>query len=254
MFLIGLLFGSFLGVISYRLPRGVSFFKGRSLCSNCHSQISWYDNIPLLSFLFLNGKCRVCKNSIGIREPIIEISTGLFFVLAYYFSTTYVSIFWINALPFFVKLFFILFLFFMLMLILVTDIEHQIILDFSSFFILGISLLLILIFNRDILYLYLLSGIVSSIFFLLLHLITFGRGMGLGDVKLALSLGVILGPVLSFFWIITSFIIGGIIAFILLISNKAHLGQKIAFGPFLVVSFLIIFYFGEKIINYFYLF
>ncbi|MFI5241264.1 MAG: prepilin peptidase, partial [Microgenomates group bacterium] len=81
---LGLVFGSFVGAITYRIPRGKSFTKGRSNCDGCGNQISWYDNIPLLSFLILKGKCRHCSQKISIRYPIIEVFVAILFLLVYF--------------------------------------------------------------------------------------------------------------------------------------------------------------------------
>ena len=81
IFLLGLVFGSFLTSFPYRLLIGELFPKGRSYCPQCKKQINWYDNIPLLSFILLKGKCRSCKKKIPLVYPITELSTGLLFVL-----------------------------------------------------------------------------------------------------------------------------------------------------------------------------
>jgi len=84
IFTAGLIAGSFIGALTYRLPRGLSILYGRSFCPKCKSKISWYDNIPLLSYALLNGRCRHCKKIISRRYPIIELSTAVIFVLLGY--------------------------------------------------------------------------------------------------------------------------------------------------------------------------
>src|SRR3989344_75443 len=84
IFIIGLVVGSFVGALSYRLPRGISIIKGRSFCPNCRKQVFWYDNIPLLSFLIIGGKCRNCRKSISIRYPLIETLTAFVFLGIYF--------------------------------------------------------------------------------------------------------------------------------------------------------------------------
>src|SRR5258708_17197299 len=79
LFVLGLIIGSFLGALSYRLPRNMSISKGRSICPNCKHQIAWFDNIPLLSYVILLGKCRNCHKKISWREPAIELATGITF-------------------------------------------------------------------------------------------------------------------------------------------------------------------------------
>lgn len=86
VFILGLCVGSFLNVLIYRLPKNLGFVKGRSFCPKCKHKLSWFDNIPLLSFLFLKGKCRYCKKPISIRYPLVEVVTGLLTVLIFNFK------------------------------------------------------------------------------------------------------------------------------------------------------------------------
>ena len=127
-------------------------------------------------------------------------------------------------------------LFFLTLCIFITDLEHQIIPDELTW----IILLLGLIANSQSPMTVLFSAFFLSLLLLFLHLITKGRGMGLGDVKLAVALGLWLGLEKGLIWLILSFIIGGIVASILLLLKKAKLKTKIAFGPFLIIAFWLI--------------
>ncbi|MDD5448660.1 MAG: prepilin peptidase [Actinomycetota bacterium] len=89
IFILGLVFGSFFNVSIYRMPRGLSL-GGRSFCPRCKSQIAWYDNIPLLSFVALRGRCRSCGGRISPRYPIVELSTALLFVLSYHWTRSFI--------------------------------------------------------------------------------------------------------------------------------------------------------------------
>src|SRR4030066_1347653 len=84
-FISGLVTGSFLGVVAYRLPRRLSIIKPASFCPNCKKKILFYDNIPLLSFIILKGRCRYCKNKIPVKNLLIEIITGILFLTNYIF-------------------------------------------------------------------------------------------------------------------------------------------------------------------------
>lgn len=117
--------------------------------------------------------------------------------------------------------------------------EHQIIFDESVWILLGLSL--VLNFNQDIMP-HLFSGFLASFLILLIHLFTKGRGMGLGDVKLSVALGSYFLPINMVNWLFGAFLTGGVVAFILLLLGRARLKQKIAFGPFLVVAFLYIYF------------
>lgn len=172
LFILGLIAGSFLAALSYRLPRNISIKTGRSFCPNCKTQINWQDNIPLLSYLLLKGKCRKCRKKISWRYPIIEFATAIVFVLT-----------GLNP--------FMLFIGCLLVLIFVIDLEHQLIPDELVFAGLGASLIYLL--SSVTFYQNLLAGFLAALFLLLIHFVTLGRGMGLGDVKLALFLGSLLG-------------------------------------------------------------
>ena len=215
--LFGLVVGSFIGVVSYRLPRGLGFIKGRSFCDNCKKSLRWYDNIPAFSYLLLSGKSFCCSKKISIRYPLIEIASGIGTVLIYLLSSNFIFIV----------------LFYLLLVVFIIDIENQIIPDTFSF----------LIFLGGLLYFFsyekILAGFLLSSVILFVYIATKGRGMGLGDVKLTLGLGTWLGLSKGFTFLFTSFLIGGIIALLLLLLGRAKMKTKIAFGPFLIIGFLL---------------
>lgn len=226
LFVFGLLFGSFVAAWSWRYPRKISNVSGRSFCDFCKKELRWYDNIPLISYLFLAGKCRSCGKRISIRYPIIELITALGFVLIG-FNILY------------------LLLFLILELIFIIDFENQIIPDQLVFY--GI-LLAIFTLNGQ-LYNPLFAGFLAALFLLMIHIITKGRGMGLGDVKFAILAGMIIDIKLLGIWMLLSFLTGGIVGIILILSKWAKLKDKIAFGPFLIISIPITLIWGEKIIT-----
>lgn len=231
LFLFGLIIGSFLAALTYRFPRGVIITKGRSFCPNCKHTIAWFDNIPLLSYLLLKGKCRNCGRKISVRYPVIEFATGIVFLLI-----------GVNPL--------LLIISSVLIAILVIDWEHMIIPDDFVFF--GLFTAFVFLLGRpDAFYLNLFTGFASALFFLAVYIFSSGKGMGLGDVKLAVLIGAVLGPGLSLVWLFSSFITGGIVAAILLASRKAKLKERIAFGPFLVIGFFIAALMGDKLLYLF---
>ena len=223
--LMGLVLGSFVSALTYRLPRGISNSKGRSSCDTCKKSLPWYVNIPVFSYLFLGGKSACCSRKISIRYPLIEL-TSMFGAL-YFFDV------------FSILLAFVYYLLFLITLtIFVIDIEHQIIPDELSWLVLVLVFLSpFSIYNTP--YANLFAGFLYSFSLLSIHLITRGRGMGLGDVKLALGMGMWLGLHKGLIWLFASFLTGGVIAFILLLTGRAKLKQKIAFGPFLIIGFWI---------------
>ena len=235
-FITGLAFGSFLGALTYRLPRKESFVGGRSRCDRCRAEIKWYDNIPLLSFLVLQGRCRNCLKPISIRYPLIELATALGVVGIYILNRQF-PIFLIIILLITISIF-------------VIDFEKKIIPDELIFLGLGVTSVALLLGWNGPFYLHFFGGFASGFFLLLVHLITGGRGMGLGDVKYALFPGTILGWPLSIVWLFISFLTGAGVGAILIILGKAKLGKHIAFGPFLALSFIITAVFGRVLIKW----
>ncbi len=240
----GLAIGSFLGAYTYRYPRDISIGHGRSFCPRCKKTIYWYNNIPLFSFLFLRGRCSDCGERISLRYPTIELLTGVLMVLIY--SERLRIIGNLGMLGSNLGLWTILLLFVTscLIAVFVIDFESQFIPDETSF------LMLLFIFGGlvftswELVYVNLLAGLGGSIFLLLIHLVTGGRGMGLGDVKLAIPLGMLLGPYLTVVWLFSSFIIGGIAGVFLLFFSSVTWRSRVAFGPFLVVAFFITLFWG----------
>ncbi len=228
LLVLGLVIGSFLGALSYRLPRGIDINHGRSFCETCKKQIRWYDNIPLLSYLILGGKCRDCHKKISPREPLIELASAIIFV--------FVGFNIIN-----------LILAAILITIFVIDLEHQIIPDELVYIGIFVLILSFLISNNQLIFVNLLAGFISALILLFLNIVTDGKGMGLGDVKLALLIGSIVGINLFFVWLLYSFVSGAIVGIILIITKKATLKYKIAFGPFLIIGLVLTIYFGNSL-------
>jgi prepilin signal peptidase PulO-like enzyme (type II secretory pathway) len=240
IFILGLLLGSFVGALSYRAPRGVSIAKGRSFCPLCKVQIAWHDNIPLISYLILGGRCRHCGKKISPRYPLIEFSTAILFVGVFILrNIIFINLGWqawwllLALIPLFVCLF-------------VIDWEHQILPDELIFLGIALAIGFFVLNDQQIIFANLLAGFAGSIFLLIIYFATLGRGMGLGDVKLAILLGLILGPSLTVLLFFVSFIIGGSLGAILLATKNAKLKDKIAFGPFLIVGFFVTLFLGSQ--------
>ncbi|MDP3918249.1 MAG: prepilin peptidase [Candidatus Woesebacteria bacterium] len=215
IFILGLIIGSFISALTYRIPKNIGFVKSRSFCDSCKTKLNWYDNIPLFSYLYYLGKSRCCNKKISIRYPLIELASALGIILLS-------------------PIYYVLYL--LCLSIFVIDIEHQIIPDELSWLVLLLALFTV----HGSLFTSLFSGFFFSLLLLTLYLVTKGRGMGLGDVKLAIPLGLLLGLERGIYWLMTSFIIGGIVASILLLLKRANLKTKIAFGPFLIFAFWIV--------------
>jgi leader peptidase (prepilin peptidase)/N-methyltransferase len=219
--LVGSVFGSFVGALTYRLPRGLGIVYGRSFCDNCKKPLGWIHNIPVFSYLVQRGLSSCCHKKLSIRYFLIESFSA--------FAAFYL---YINYAPLEFLVYFVLFL--LVLSVLVIDVEHQYIEDYMSWLILGLAIT----FGSLTVFESLFAGFAMSLILLFLHLLTRGRGMGLGDVKLAIALGSWFSPINSLYWLFGAFLTGGLVAFILLLTGKAELKQKIAFGPFLIISFM----------------
>lgn len=246
LLLLGLAIGSFVGAVTWRLKKSIPISKGRSFCDNCKTQINWYDNIPVFSFLFLKGRCRHCHQKINPLYPIIEIIFAISFLGVWFFLPSIknnISFLNLN----FLVLPYLLFVISLLLGIFVTDFKYQLIFDQMSFGLFIGTILLMLLISYGNLYAALFSGFLAGSFLLLINLLTKGRGMGLGDVKLALFGGVFLGLPLLPIWMSLSFVIGAIVGLFLILFKKTEFGSHIAFGPFMIVSLILCSIFGKLI-------
>lgn len=247
IFLFGLVVGSFLNSIIYRLETGESFLFKRSFCPHCKHKLGWQDLIPLLSFLILRGKCRYCSQKISLQYPLVELGTGILFTLIFYYFFTrpgdVVNIFWLLVITCF------------LIIIFVYDLKYYIIPDKIIYPAIIIALIFnfqflisnqFSIFNSSIL-----SAILASAFFLAIVLVSRGKWMGVGDIKLAFFIGLFLGWPNILVAIFLAFFIGAIIGVGLIATGKKTLKSEVPFGPFLVVGTFMTMFWGQNIINWY---
>jgi len=254
IFIIGLFTGSFLNVLVDRLPRGESIIKGRSHCEKCKENLRWYDLIPLLSFIFLKGKCRYCKASLSFYYPTVELATGTLFALTAFFvfhdlqfpiSSQFSIDFQLLA-----SLTYYLFMTSSLIVVFFADLKYGIIPDKIIFPAILVSVLYLLTISHKLLAINLFSAVGACLFFLLLFLITRGKGMGFGDVKFAFLMGLILGLPNIIVSLYIAFLTGAVIGCILIVWRKKKLkGAVIPFGPFLVLGTFAALFWGEKILQ-----
>lgn len=237
LFVLGLFIGSFLNVLSDRLPQGISIL-GRSHCDYCHKTLKWYDLVPLLSYIQLRGNCRYCHHKFSIQYPLSELITGLIFILIYLslFSFQLPTISQIS------NLFYYLFMASTLIVIFFADLRHGIIPDKVLLPATIVTLIWLLIYDQSLIVNNLLAALLCFLFFLLILFLTRGRGMGFGDVKFAFLIGLFLGLPLSISALYLAFLTGGGVSFILILWKKKRLKSTVPFGPFLVIgTFLAIF-------------
>lgn len=237
LFLLGLAVGSFLNVLIYRLPKNLAI-TGRSFCPRCKRTIAWLDNMPLLSFALRKGKCRYCHSPISWHYPLVELTTGTLFVL------TFLSLSHQGNL---LSSIYYLFIVSALIVVFFTDLRDGVIADKVIFPAIAIAFLLSTINSQLSTLNYLLSALGASSFLYLLHLVTKGRGMGFGDVKLAFLMGLILGFPHIVAALYIAFLTGAAVSLIMVLIGKKTFGQTIAFGPFLVFATLLILFLYETI-------
>ena len=254
-FIFGLVAGSFLNCVVYRLALpNFSFWKNlggqnRSYCPECKHVLSWRDLIPVFSFLFLKGKCRYCSKKISVQYPLVELITALSFVLIFNFSV-YTRPVW--GWQFLIDILFLLVVFSFLIIIFVYDLKYYIIPDKILFPAIAIVFLYQLIFSfRFLNFNSLWAGLGACAFFLFLFIISGGRWMGFGDVKLAFFMGLFLGYPNILVALFLAFFLGAIIGVGLIIFGNKNLKSEIPFGPFLITGTFLALLWGQEITNWY---
>jgi prepilin signal peptidase PulO-like enzyme (type II secretory pathway) len=250
IFLFGLAIGSFLNVVIYRTLHGESVFEGRSKCPKCNRKIQAIDNIPLVSFLLLRGRCRACKASISWSYPVVEFLTGTLFLWWFVAGSLF---FRLTQSPFvLIQPLFWLVVGILLLSIFFSDLLYGMIPNILVFLLIGMAFVYrFVLFRSGIMqaqdFLTTLYGAAgASLFFLLLILVTRGRGMGMGDVKLVFAMGIILGLTRTLVAVFFSFVSGAVVAILLLMIGKKKFGQTIPFGPFLVLGTFMALLWGQN--------
>jgi leader peptidase (prepilin peptidase)/N-methyltransferase len=244
IFLVGTSIGSFLNVLIYRIPRKKKFGFDRSFCPQCETKINFYDNIPLLSYLILGGKCRSCKKRISIRYPMIELLNGL----------AYLFFFWNYGLT--LHFFVFSFLSSILIAIFFIDLDFQIIPDMFTIpgMVIGLGISLapggIGIIDSAI-------GLVvgGGVLYLIAELgdrLFKKESMGGGDIKMAAMLGAFLGWQKVVFIFFAGAVIGLVISIVIMFfSSELRSKRVIPFGPFLAIAAVVAIVYGDEIISYY---
>ncbi len=234
--LYGIVIGSFVNVLILRLPIHESITLKRSHCMNCGHTLAWYELFPLFSYLFLRGKCRHCKAHISVQYPIVEAVNGVLYVILFLVKgiTVETFLYCLCASA--------------LLALSVIDWRTQTIpLGFNIFiFILGLVRLITDISNwsQYVIGLFAVSG-----FLLLLWLITKGRGIGDGDIKLMAATGLLLGWQLNIVAFLLGCIIGSVVHLVIMAVKKA--GRVLAFGPYLSMGVYIAMIWGEQLVSWY---
>ncbi len=236
IFLYGIVLGSFLNVLIYRLPLKENIATNRSHCMKCGKKIQWYDLVPLVSYIILRGKCRNCGNKISIQYPLIESVNGFGYVLIFAVNGfTLLSI--LNCLLFSI-------------LIVIAVIDWR---TFEIPVCLNIAIIILAIVRMIIDYKDLLDHLIGfcgiSGFLLIIFMVTRGRGIGGGDIKLMAAAGLYFGWKNSILAFVIGCVFGAVIHIILMkVYKKDHM---LAFGPYLSAGILVAMLYGEPIVKWY---
>ena len=247
VFILGSIWGSFSNVCIHRIPGNKSVVKGRSYCPACNKQIRWYDNIPLLSYIFLKAKCRDCSTRIGIKYFIVELICALSFVLVFYLFG-----FSLTALLFFILSIFFVIIFFI-------DLKHFIIPNQLTFPLMAIGFFKT--FNPN-LNQYFFPNLIDSMIggvvgYSIIWIIIFSykklrkkEGMGLGDAKLLSAIGFWFGWISIPFILFFSSFIALAYALPSLLNKSKNMSSSIPYGPYLVLGCVLYLLLLKQIVLY----
>jgi leader peptidase (prepilin peptidase)/N-methyltransferase len=238
----GGLWGSFANVCIYRLPQDKGVVSGRSYCPKCKTQISWYDNIPILSYLLIQGKCRKCKKQISKQYLVVELLSVLSFVVAYFFYgiTVTTLLFIILALAFIV-IFFI-------------DLKHYIIPNSITFPLMFIGFVKSFDPNLNELFPNYINSLIGGVFgygiiwaiIFIYKILRNKEGMGLGDAKLLSAIGFWFGWIAIPFIMFLSSVIALISVVPSLLKNSKTMSSQIPFGPYIILGTLVYLFFENS--------
>jgi leader peptidase (prepilin peptidase)/N-methyltransferase len=232
--LLGMMIGSFLNVCIIRIPKGESIVTAPSHCMACGKKIKWYELIPVFSWLILKGRCSGCKSPISAQYPLVEAVTGVLYASIYYRFGISVET--------------------LLLMSMTSALLALSVIDFRTFEIpQGFTIFLAIVGAARVAtdpgnwLLYVIGFFAVSVFLLIIHFVTGGRGIGGGDVKLMAVCGLILGWKLILVAFITGCVLGSIIHLIRMAVQKE--GAVLAFGPYLSLGVFIAALWGEGILN-----
>jgi len=248
IFLFGTIIGSFLNVVIFRFNTGKTMVNSRSICMTCNRNLRWFELVPIFSFLIQGGKCRRCKESISYQYPLVEFITGIIFILV---AQHFQNVLFFSPSSYIFLITFFSFLFSILVVISVYDLRHKVIPDKLVYFYIFVSFISIFVNTRGFGHLFFipslsffLAGPVLALPFALIWLFSKGRWMGLGDAKLMLGLGWMLGFYFGLASLVLAFWIGAIVGLLIMFfsHNKINMKTEIPFAPFLIISALIVFF------------
>lgn len=253
-FLFGTIFGSFLNVLVLRYHSGRSIL-GRSHCASCNKALTYKELVPVFSFILLKGHCSSCGSRVSYQYPIVEIISGVMFVLV-------ASL----ALPVFSTIFLII-IFWLLLFISVYDLNHTIVPNEAVYLVAILSIIFSSGLSNNPLVGQIMAGLILAAPFYILWKLSSGKWMGLGDAKVALAIGFLLGLQNGLSAIIISFWVGAVVSILVLFFNWQRklrlmrnsklklslrartIGVEVPFAPFMAISTFIVFFFEVDVFN-----
>lgn len=237
-FLYGLVFGSFFNVVGLRVPNGTLFKEKRSYCDTCQRTLTWKELLPVFSYLFQKGKCKGCGESISPLYPLMECATGLLFAASYY------------VYGFSVQILLGLLLTSLIIPVTVSDIAYKRIPNKVLLFFLPIFVLYRLLTPLDSLWQSFTGALIAFVLVFFIILLSKG-GMGIGDLKYFTLFGFIFGPYDFLLLFFLSTLFGSIGGLIIMRVKRIGRRSKIAFGPFIGLATLTVYFFGDTIISWY---
>jgi len=250
--LVGLVIGSFLNCLAWRFHKKDTI-GGRSRCPKCSAKIHWYDNLPILSFIILRARCRSCHQKISWQYPLVELITAGLFFFSFYYHTGYL----VNNLDVLRDIHFVVtilrdwFLLSSLTMIFIMDLRWYIIVDKVSLPAAAIVLILNLWLGMPWPGL-LLSAIIGAGFFLLQFIVSGGKWIGGGDIRLGLLMGLALGWPHILVALFLAYFLGAIVGLGLMLAGKKKFGSKLPFGTFLTIATAITMFYGQELMNFYF--
>jgi prepilin signal peptidase PulO-like enzyme (type II secretory pathway) len=245
---LGAIIGSFLNVVILRLHEGRSFARGRSACPDCHHVLSWQELIPIASFVFQGGRCRHCGKKISWQYPSVELATAILFGLAIWLHPQLAVSpddwrLWLSLLRDWIFISY-------LVIIFVYDLRWYLILDKVTVpaIVTALALNLILGISWQGM---LLAGVVGFVFFALQFVISKGKWIGGGDLRVGLLMGLMLSWPNILVGLLVAYVSGSVIGIGLVLKNKKEFGSKIPFGTFLAFGTIVALFWGQGIVSWY---
>lgn len=241
IFSLGLAIGSFINALIYRLQTKKSWLWGHSICPHCQHRLAWYDLIPIISFLLLKARCRYCHKKISPEYPLVELAAGILFIIVYLSFNVPVTSYQLLVTIFITAILIIIFIY-DLKYYLIPDkiILPAIVIVFIANFVLGKSWSNMLI-----------AAAVPSVFFLAQFLISKGKWLGAGDLRLGFFMGVVLGWPNILVALFLAYIFGSVIGLLLIIFKAKKWNSKIPFAAFLCPATFITMLWGSQLLQWY---